>query len=128
MYRNYYYICLAGVSGVILTLLVFIIYTFALQYARRHVFKAFWFTHNLYILLFIFLVLHGIGRLVQPPYFQFFFIGPVFLFIGDRLISISRKKEEIAVLKADLLPSGRCGDVANCHQVELLQIQCIVIS
>ena len=96
----------AGFTGVLLTILVFVMYTFAVQYARRHAFRAFWITHNMWSILFILMVLHGAGRLVQPPFFQYFAIGPVFLFVVDRLVSISRMKVEIPVVRADLLPSG----------------------
>lgn len=51
-------------------------------------------------------ILHGAGRLVQPPIFHYFFLGPMLLFLGDQLISISRKKVELPVVKAELLPSG----------------------
>ena len=42
----------------------------------------------------------------QEPFFHYFFLGPCVLFALDRLISASRKKVEIAVIKAELLPSG----------------------
>ena len=82
-------------------------YVFATEYARRHVFNAFWFTHNFYILLYFFLVLHGIGRLVQDPIWGYFFIGPLVVFVFDKLVSISRNKVEIAVKTAKMLPSGK---------------------
>lgn len=81
-------------------------YTFAVPFARRQFFKSFWYTHQLYILLFMFMILHGAGRLVQPPIFHFFFLGPVILFTIDKLISNGRKKILIPVVKAELLPSN----------------------
>jgi len=53
------------------------------------------------------MVLHGSGRLVQSPIFQNYFYGPMVVFVFDKLFSLSRKKREINVLKADLLPSGK---------------------
>ncbi|ELU01203.1 hypothetical protein CAPTEDRAFT_159209 [Capitella teleta] len=96
---------LTGVTGVLLTINMFVIYVFAVQYARRHTFKAFWFTHNTYPIFFILMILHGAGRLVQPPFTHLFILGPVVLFTLDRLVSINRKKVEIAVITAELLPS-----------------------
>ena len=96
----------AGLTGVLLTILMFIIYTFAVQYARRYAFRAFWITHNTWPILFILMLLHGAGRLVQVPFFPYYAMGPVFLFVVDKLVSINRTKVEIPVLKADLLPSG----------------------
>ena len=45
--------------------------------------------------------------MVQPPFFHYFFLGPVILFTLDKIVSISRKKVEISVIKAELLPSGK---------------------
>jgi dual oxidase len=81
-------------------------YVFASSYARRHAFKAFWITHSFYIILYILMILHGSGRLVQAPLFQWYFIPPMIIFIIDKLISLSRDKIEISVKKAELLPSG----------------------
>ncbi|KAH6937564.1 hypothetical protein HPB50_001717 [Hyalomma asiaticum] len=72
---------------------------------RRHVFNAFWNTHNLYPAFYILMVLHGLGRLVQPPIFYYFFLGPLVLYVLDRLVSLSRKKVEISVIRAEHLPS-----------------------
>ena len=47
------------------------------------------------------------GILVQPPLFWTFFIFPATLFCFDKLISLSRNKTEIAITKAELLPSGK---------------------
>ncbi|XP_021358388.1 dual oxidase 2-like isoform X2 [Mizuhopecten yessoensis] len=96
---------ITGLTGVILTIIVIIMYVFAIPYARRNLFNAFWFTHNFYILLYIFLILHGTGRLVQSPIFPNFFYGPLVIYVLDKLISVSRKKREISVIQADLLPS-----------------------
>ena len=61
---------------------------------------------DLHWALWLLMVLHGAGRLVQPPFFHYFFLGPFILFTLDKLVSISRKKVEIAVVSAELLPSG----------------------
>ena len=95
-----------GITGIILTVIVIVMFVFAVPYARRNLFKAFWFTHGFYILLYIFLILHGSGRLVQAPLTQNFLYGPLVVFVFDKLISISRMKLELSVKKSDLLPSG----------------------
>lgn len=53
------------------------------------------------------MLLPFIGILVQPPLFWTFFIGPVSVFVLDKLISLSRNKTEISIVKAELLPSGK---------------------
>ncbi|XP_076444374.1 dual oxidase 2-like [Babylonia areolata] len=97
---------ITGLTGIILTIIIIVMYVFAIEYSRRHVFQAFWTTHSLYIPLYIFLTLHGAGRLVQDPLWGYFFIGPVIIYVLDKLVSISRNKLEISVKSATLLPSG----------------------
>ncbi|XP_062620936.1 dual oxidase 2-like [Saccostrea cucullata] len=99
------YTTITGLTGIILTLIVIVMYVFATPYARRNAFNAFWGTHSLYIFLYIFMIMHGLGRLVQAPITHTYLIGPLFIFIIDKLISISRKKIECRVVKAELLPS-----------------------
>lgn len=81
-----------GVTGFLLVLVVATMYIFALPIARQYLYFVFWKTHQLYVVLYILLVLHGSGRLVQLPIFQWFFIGPAVLYTVDRLISLSRRK------------------------------------
>lgn len=104
-FHYWLYNTITGFTGVLLTLVVFIMYTFAIQYARRHSFRSFWITHHLYSVLFILMIMHGAGRLVQPPFFHYFFLGPAVLFTLDKLVSVSRRKVQIQVTKADILPS-----------------------
>ncbi|KAH7962522.1 hypothetical protein HPB52_016681 [Rhipicephalus sanguineus] len=105
---KFHYWCFAtmtGLTGVFLLMLLSVMYVFATPFARRHVFNAFWNTHNLYPAFYILMVLHGLGRLVQPPIFYYFFLGPLVLYVLDRLVSLSRKKVEISVIRAEHLPS-----------------------
>jgi dual oxidase len=52
------------------------------------------------------MIIHGSGRLVQEPIFFYFLLPPLTLFVLDRLVTTSRRKIEIPVLHADLLPSS----------------------
>ncbi len=52
-------------------------------------------------------VIHGSYALLQEPRFHIYLIPPGLLFLLDKLISLNRKKVEIPVVKAELLPSGR---------------------
>ncbi|KAK0057646.1 dual oxidase 2, partial [Biomphalaria pfeifferi] len=100
------YQTITGLAGVLVTVLIFLMYVFATQFSRKHVFKSFWLTHSLYWLVYILTFLHGVGRLVQAPLFAWYLIGPLILFVLDRLQSISRNRVEIAVKEATALPSG----------------------
>ena len=104
---------ITGFTGVLLVLVCAVMYTFAIQYARRKVFNLFWLTHNMYIIYYMLMVFHGSGRLVQEPFLWYFFLGPAILFTLDKLVSIGRKKAEISVVKAELLPSGELR--ASCY-------------
>ncbi|XP_041465121.1 dual oxidase 2-like [Lytechinus variegatus] len=98
-----------GVTAVLLVMTCTVIFVFATQYSRRRVFRLFWMTHQLYVLYFILMTLHGSARLIQPLSFYYFCLGPVILFTLDKVVSIGRRKVEIPVHKADILPS----DVTN---------------
>ena len=105
------FLTMTGFSSFLLTLIGIVIFIFATQYARRHAFQAFWFTHQWYILFYIFMFLHGSGRLVQDPLFGNFFLGPAIVYALDKIIGISRKKSSVAVVRAEMLPS----DVFSLH-------------
>ncbi|XP_004709549.1 dual oxidase 2 [Echinops telfairi] len=95
-----------GMTGVLLLLVLAIMYVFASHHFRRRSFRGFWLTHHLYILLYILIIIHGSLALVQMPRFHIFFLVPALIYAGDKLVSLSRKKVEISVVKAELLPSG----------------------
>ncbi|XP_027982483.1 dual oxidase 2 isoform X2 [Eumetopias jubatus] len=95
-----------GMTGVLLLLVLAIMYVFASHHFRRRSFRGFWLTHHLYILLYVLLIIHGSFGLIQLPRFHIFFLVPALIYVGDKLVSLSRKKVEISVVNAELLPSG----------------------
>ncbi|XP_055989837.1 dual oxidase 2 [Sorex fumeus] len=95
-----------GVTGVLLLLVLAIMYIFASHHFRRRSFRGFWLTHHLYILLYVLIIIHGSLGLIQLPRFHIYFLVPALIYGGDKLVSLSRKKVEIGVVKAELLPSG----------------------
>ncbi|XP_071549834.1 dual oxidase 2-like isoform X2 [Panulirus ornatus] len=105
---KFHYWCwetITGLTGVILTLHVALIYVFA-YFGRQHFFRFFWLTHNTYPVFYFLFVLHGSGMLVQPPFFHFFFLAPCILFVLDKLVSVSRNKIKIDVISVQHLPSN----------------------
>lgn len=56
---------LAGLTGVVITLALILIITSSTETIRRSYFEVFWFTHHLFIVFFIGLVIHGVGRIVR---------------------------------------------------------------
>ncbi|XP_049580579.1 dual oxidase 2 [Syngnathus scovelli] len=95
-----------GLTGVLLLFTLAFIYVFATRHFRRISFRGFWITHKLYIVMYILTIIHGSFGLLQEPRFYIFLIPPALLFLLDKLISLSRKKVEIPVVRAELLPSG----------------------
>ncbi|XP_013876952.1 dual oxidase 1 [Austrofundulus limnaeus] len=95
-----------GVTGVLLLFTFAFMYVFASRYFRRISFRGFWITHYLYVVVYILTVIHGSFALLQEPRFHIYLIPPALLFLLDKLISLSRKKVEIPVVRAELLPSG----------------------
>ncbi|XP_021117341.1 dual oxidase 2 isoform X2 [Heterocephalus glaber] len=95
-----------GMTGVLLLLVLAIMYVFASHYFRRRSFQAFWLTHHLYVVLYALLIIHGSFAVIQLPSFHIYFLVPAIIWGGDKLVSLSRKKVEISVVTAELLPSG----------------------
>lgn len=64
------------------------------------------------------LIIHGSFALIQLPSFHIYFLVPAIIFGADKLVSLSRKKVEICVVKAELLPSGM-----GANRLEALEIR-----
>ncbi|XP_060030546.1 dual oxidase 1 isoform X3 [Erinaceus europaeus] len=105
-YYWWFFQTVPGLTGVVLLLVLAIMYVFASHHFRRRSFRGFWLTHHLYILLYVLLIIHGSFALIQLPRFHIYFLVPALIYMGDKLVSLSRKKVEIGVVKAELLPSG----------------------
>ncbi|XP_015439624.1 PREDICTED: dual oxidase-like [Dufourea novaeangliae] len=105
---KFHYWCfqtITGLTGILLTIITGLIYLCSLPNIRRILYNWFSMTHSLYYIFYILLILHGAGRLVQEPFFYYFFLGPLTLFIFDKITTLTRKTIEIPILKADILPS-----------------------
>ncbi|KAI1904336.1 hypothetical protein AGOR_G00004610 [Albula goreensis] len=102
----WFFASVPGMTGILLLIVFALIYVFASRYFRRISFRGFWITHYLYVLVYTLTVIHGSFALLQEPRFYIYLIPPATLFLFDKLISLSRKKVEISVVKAELLPSG----------------------
>ncbi|XP_032685960.1 dual oxidase-like isoform X3 [Odontomachus brunneus] len=119
LFRNYFhathelpkfhYWCwgtMTGITGIFLTIVAGLIFICSLSMVRKAFYNLFSFVHSLYTVFYILMVLHGSGRLVQEPYFHYFFLGPAILFIFDKIITVTKTKIETPIFKADILPSG----------------------
>ncbi|NXN80294.1 DUOX2 oxidase, partial [Bombycilla garrulus] len=105
-YYWWFFQTIPGMTGVLLLVVLAVMYVFATHHFRRISFQAFWITHHLYVVLYILVIMHGSYALIQQPRFHVYFIIPALIYGADKLYSLSRKKVEISVVKAELLPSG----------------------
>ena len=103
------FLTMTGFAAFVCTLVTIVIFVFATQYARRYTYRAFWITHHWYVIFYILTFLHGSGRLVQDPLFGNFFLGPGIVYAIDLIISVGRRTQELAVVRADILPSNVIG-------------------
>lgn len=101
-----------GITGVLLVLTLMIMYIFASQTARRYMHNTFWIVHKLFIVLYILMSIHGLKWLTQKPNFISYFVGPVILFVIDKVLSATRRKMKLKVIKGDALPSSKWDSVA----------------
>ncbi|XP_069723286.1 dual oxidase 2 isoform X3 [Phaenicophaeus curvirostris] len=105
-YYWWFFQTIPGMTGVLLLVILAVMYVFATHHFRRVSFQGFWITHHLYVLLYVLIIIHGSYALIQQPRFHIYFIIPALIYSADKLFSLSRKKVEISVVKAELLPSG----------------------
>ena len=94
-----------GTTGICLYITVVIIFVFAHPIVRSRAFKYFWLSHQAYVFLYVFSVLHGLARLTAPPRFWTFFIGPGLIFLIDKIATMRRKYMKLDILETELLPS-----------------------
>jgi len=88
-------------------LVLTVMFVFASQTARRYMHQTFWLSHKLFIGLYVMMGMHGLLWLTQKPNFWYHFCGPVLLYLCDKLISVTRRKIELKIVKAELLPSSK---------------------
>ncbi|NXA33140.1 DUOX2 oxidase, partial [Eudromia elegans] len=105
-YYWWFFQTIPGMTGVLLLVTLAVMYVFATHHFRHVSFQGFWISHHLYVLLYVLIIIHGSYALIQQPRFHIFFIIPALIYGADKLLSLSRKKVEIGVVKAELLPSG----------------------
>uniref|UniRef100_A0A8C1J9D2 NADPH oxidase 2 n=1 Tax=Cyprinus carpio TaxID=7962 RepID=A0A8C1J9D2_CYPCA len=133
---------LSGLTGVVITLALILIITSSMEVIRRSYFEVFWFTHHLFIVFFIGLVAHGIGRIVRgqtvesiivhdpkkchskfetwgqsgtdcpkpdfagnPPMTWKWVVGPMFLYVCERLVRFYRSQQKVVITKVVMHPS-----------------------
>ncbi|CAI4224724.1 unnamed protein product [Auanema sp. JU1783] len=101
----WFYGTITGLTGICLVAVMSIIYVFALPCFVRRAYHAFRLTHLLNIAFYALTILHGLPKLLDSPKFLFYVIGPIIVFIIDRIIGMRQEYKKLEVLNAALLPS-----------------------
>lgn len=82
---NLHYTIFAGISGHIMMIALFFIFTFSTLYFRRLQYEMFWYSHHFFILFFVSYPFHGIGCFVKTdqnnclPYYSGIILSPFLL-------------------------------------------------
>lgn len=100
MYLNF-----AGITGILLFIVMAIIFVFTWKPIRQKAYKFFWKTHSLYIVLYALCLIHGLARITGSPRFWIFFIGPAIIFMFDKVYSLRTKYMPLNIIETELLPS-----------------------
>jgi len=96
---------LTGLTGITLFIICCFIFVFAHPKVRKKAYNFFWMTHQLYVLLYVFSLLHGLGRLTGPPRFWIFFVIPGIIYAIDKLATLRTRYMKLDILETELLPS-----------------------
>ncbi|PAV57045.1 hypothetical protein WR25_26113 [Diploscapter pachys] len=103
----WFYGTITGLTGIALIIVISIIYVFAIPSFMKRAYHAFRLTHLLNIAFYALTLLHGLPKLLDSPKFWYYIIGPVCVFVIDRVMGMRQEYKQLQVLNASLLPSGK---------------------
>eukprot|EP01137_Pigoraptor_chileana_P024879 Opistho-2@93528 len=114
----------AGATGQILLIVMFLMYSSSMEIIRHSFFEVFWFTHHLFVVFFILLCVHGAGGLIKAgtnctdyndmttctykgggPKYWMWVVGPLGLYVLERSVRFWRSQQETIVSKVIQHPS-----------------------
>ncbi|KAF9583236.1 hypothetical protein BGW38_009957 [Lunasporangiospora selenospora] len=103
-----------GITGHLLVLILFLMVTSSVERVRRKGFEIFWYTHHLFILFFLVLMIHGMFCFIRAdtephcrgsPGSYKFILGSLLFYILERSIREIRARQQTAISKIVLHPS-----------------------
>ncbi|XP_073159285.1 respiratory burst oxidase homolog protein C-like [Henckelia pumila] len=118
-----------SVTGIIMVVLMAIAFTLASPWFRTNKihlpkrpldklkgFRAFWYSHHLFVIVYSLLIIHGIKLYLIHEWYEkttwMYLAVPIVLYTGERLIRSFRSRiKAVKILKADVLP----GNVLTLH-------------
>eukprot|EP01134_Creolimax_fragrantissima_P008136 CFRG8136T1 len=107
----------AGITGLIMCIVLFLMMNASFEYLRKTNFEVFWYTHHLFVLYYIGLVTHALSGLVQTVDVNGNFvksgltawkwvIGPIIIYIVERCIRAYRSTQRVVIAKVVQHPSN----------------------
>ncbi|KAK6036055.1 ferric reductase like transmembrane component [Cooperia oncophora] len=101
----WFYGTITGLTGILLVAVMSIIYVFALPCFMKRAYHAFRLTHLLNVAFYALTVLHGLAETARFSGIWYYAIGPVVIFIIDRIMGMRQEYKKLKILNAELLPS-----------------------
>eukprot|EP00455_Lapot_gusevi_P013781 TRINITY_DN167_c0_g2_i1.p1 TRINITY_DN167_c0_g2~~TRINITY_DN167_c0_g2_i1.p1 ORF type:complete len:551 (-),score=210.53 TRINITY_DN167_c0_g2_i1:160-1812(-) len=89
------------ISGFIVTLLMFLIFTAAFENVKKSKFEVFWYTHHLFVPTFLFLLLHGKGGW-GPNYWKWF-VFPGVLYALERYYRVRKANKDVVLMSVTVM-------------------------
>ncbi|KAH7298309.1 hypothetical protein KP509_25G036700 [Ceratopteris richardii] len=125
---GFFLMSVEGITGVIMVVLMAVNFTLATRWFRRSLvklpkplqhlagFNAFWFSHHLFIVVYICLVIHGIFLFLSHEWYQkstwMYLAVPMLIYSGERLLRFFRTgRKGVEILKVAVYP----GNVLKLH-------------
>ncbi|VDN40281.1 unnamed protein product [Gongylonema pulchrum] len=96
---------ITGITGILLVAIMSIIYVFSAPAVMKQAYHAFKITHLLNILLYALTILHGLPKLLDSPKFVYYVLGPIAIFVIDRIIGMRQQYKRLQILSGAVLPS-----------------------
>eukprot|EP00850_Spirogloea_muscicola_P011185 SM000068S20617 [mRNA] locus=s68:648772:656521:+ [translate_table: standard] len=94
-----------GFSGLLLVIFSVPMAAFAMvPQARQRFFRTFQYTHDLFLPIYVLVFVHGSARLVQVPYFHWFYLGPGVLYLLNWIVAKNASLVGWKVMAAQHLP------------------------
>ncbi|CAI2308307.1 unnamed protein product [Caenorhabditis sp. 36 PRJEB53466] len=101
----WFYGTITGLTGIALVAVMCIIYVFALPCFIKRAYHAFRLTHLLNIAFYALTILHGLPKLLDSPKFGYYVVGPIVIFVFDRIIGLMQYYKKLEIVRAEILPS-----------------------
>eukprot|EP01117_Protostelium_nocturnum_P001987 TRINITY_DN12638_c0_g1_i1.p1 TRINITY_DN12638_c0_g1~~TRINITY_DN12638_c0_g1_i1.p1 ORF type:complete len:681 (+),score=210.59 TRINITY_DN12638_c0_g1_i1:139-2181(+) len=92
--RSIWFTSIPGSTGHVILFAMVLMFTTAVKSVRGPMFNLFWYLHHFFIVYIVVTSFHGFAAALEPPTFWYWIVGPVFLYIIERIIRLVRGNQE----------------------------------